>query len=61
MHYRLFYALYLYENKSVSSTGDLQMVMSESKKGQQSLMRYRYTIDKNVPEGKGFLYNVGSQ
>lgn len=39
MHYRLFYALYLFENTSSSSCSDLQSVMSESR-GQQSLMKY---------------------
>lgn len=40
MHYRLYYALYLYENDSVSTVGQL----SELKKqhGQQSIYRYRY-------------------
>lgn len=45
MHYRLFYALYLFENSSVAHYGDLKAV---TKGGQQSITNYRYykTSDK---------------
>ncbi|XP_041348939.1 F-box DNA helicase 1-like [Gigantopelta aegis] len=39
MHYRVFYALYLYENASVSTHGMLQETMT-STSGQQSIVRY---------------------
>uniref|UniRef100_K1P807 Uncharacterized protein n=1 Tax=Magallana gigas TaxID=29159 RepID=K1P807_MAGGI len=39
MHYRLFYALYLFENSSVAHYGDLKAV---TKGGQQSITNYRY-------------------
>lgn len=45
MHYRLFYALYLFENASSSSCADLLSVMSESKGGQQSLVKYSSGTD----------------
>lgn len=43
IHYRLFYALYLFENASSTSLGDLQSAII-NKKGQQSLMKYRYSV-----------------
>ncbi|XP_052213566.1 F-box DNA helicase 1-like isoform X20 [Dreissena polymorpha] len=45
MHYRLYYALYLYENASCSSAGDLQSIMGQNKGGQQSLMKYSSSSD----------------
>ncbi|XP_053378014.1 F-box DNA helicase 1-like [Mercenaria mercenaria] len=45
MHYRLFYALYLFENASSSSCADLHSVMSENKGGQQSLVKYSSGTD----------------
>ncbi|XP_060587800.1 F-box DNA helicase 1-like, partial [Ruditapes philippinarum] len=45
MHYRLFYALYLFENASSSSCADLHSIMSESKGGQQSLVKYSSGTD----------------
>jgi hypothetical protein len=40
MHYRVYYALYLHENSSVTSVGQLQNAFSNYK-GQQSIMRYQ--------------------
>ncbi|XP_052779694.1 F-box DNA helicase 1-like [Mya arenaria] len=45
MHYRLFYALYLFENASSSSAGDLKTIMADSKAGQQSLYKYSAAQD----------------
>ncbi|KAI0230870.1 F-box DNA helicase 1 [Lamellibrachia satsuma] len=39
MHYRMYYALYLFENESVSTCGELAGVFSE-RSGQQSLVKY---------------------
>lgn len=39
MHYRMYYALYLFENESVSTCGELAGVFS-GQTGQQSLMKY---------------------
>ena len=39
MHYRLYYALYLYENDSSLTSGDLGCAF-ESKSGQQSIRKY---------------------
>lgn len=40
LHYRLFYALYLYENTSVSNHGMLQEAITNNNSGQQSIVRY---------------------
>ncbi|XP_048257505.1 F-box DNA helicase 1-like [Haliotis rufescens] len=40
MHYRVFYALYLYENASVTSHSMLQEAMTSSKAGQQTIVKY---------------------
>jgi len=41
MHYRLYYALYLYENDSSLTASDLGSAF-ESGSGQQSIRKYRY-------------------
>ena len=43
LHYRLFYALYLYENSCMSSHSMLQETMA-NRTGQQSIIRYRYGL-----------------
>ncbi|XP_067683797.1 F-box DNA helicase 1-like isoform X2 [Haliotis asinina] len=40
MHYRVFYALYLYENASVTSHGMLQESMTSANSGQQTIVKY---------------------
>ncbi|KAK3581277.1 hypothetical protein CHS0354_033010 [Potamilus streckersoni] len=44
MHYRLFYALYLFENVSSSSYGDLKQSLTSSG-GQQSIVKYGRSSD----------------
>ena len=41
MHYRLYYALYLYENDSSLTASDLGCAF-QSTSGQQSIRKYRY-------------------
>jgi len=41
MHYRMYYALYLFENESVSTCGELAGVL-HGQSGQQSIMKYRF-------------------
>ena len=43
LHYRLFYALYLYENSCMSSHSMLQETMA-NRTGQQSIIRYRFGL-----------------
>ena len=43
LHYRLFYALYLYENSCISNHSMLQETMA-NRTGQQSIIRYRYGL-----------------
>lgn len=60
IHYRLFYALYLFENASSTSLGDLQSAII-NKKGQQSLMKYSQsdTVVKMTHEQTRIVnYNV---
>ncbi|CAG2256050.1 FBXO18 [Mytilus edulis] len=60
MHYRLFYALYLYENASATSLGDLQNAIT-NKSGQQSLIKYSRsdcTVKMTHEQSRIVSYNV---
>ena len=50
IHYRLYYALYLYENSFSSSGGELAAAV-EGKTGQQSLLKYGY-VEENIGNDK---------
>jgi len=49
MHYRLYYALYLYENDSSLTASDLGSAF-QSSCGQQSIRKYRYCLLTGLSE-----------
>ena len=58
LHYRLFYALYLYENSCVSNHSMLQETMANHT-GQQSIIKYRYIF--SYIHGSQFLCQIQVQ
>ncbi len=42
MHYRVYYALYLFENESCNTAEQLSNAYNHAKGGQQTIMKYGY-------------------